>query len=389
MIKFLTSALLVLITGASFGQQSPVFTWAEATSTAPVDINPIYARQSVAAWKDKSLTGTILNNQIVVDRQMGDHRFAELDTNGSVLASTTVVGKLSVIMMAADAIGNWYILGNYADSLKFPGGNTFTRSFSGSEYCLFRLNAANLSLAWFKSVGSDFQCTASAMEVRNGQVFVPIDSATGTAVVKFAAVDGSRTDLWRQEGHSWTTSIMVDSKENIYLVGTCAFNGIDFNGHVVSLPSMFQYPQYIVRYKSNGLYDWSKFMQDGTCFAREFHLAGDNMIYYSGPLNDTLTLGTHHLTQAQSMFSFMVARMDSTGQFNWARQVEDSSTGIALTTDSRHTTLGPDSSVIVYTSANGYIQWGDNIETNTTDFNNKGVVAVFGKSRHTMWAQEI
>jgi len=246
-----------------------------------------------------------------------------------------------------------------------------------------------LTCTWVRPVGNDFMASVPCFTVKNNTVYFAVDSSGVTRVCKINKDNGSRTTLWSQQGDSWTTSIQVDSKENIYLAGTCAFNGIDFNGHVVTLPSGFQYPQYFVRYRKDGTHHWSHFMQDGTCFIRSFNVVTDNLVYYTGPLNDTISLGNIHLHQPPHSNSYMVARMDSAGNYLWAKQLSDTVSGEAMPAIGTHAAPGMDSSIVIMTATRGYVDWGNGYNTSTPMTNFHSALTAYDMSGNVIWVKKV
>jgi len=385
-----TSLATILFATGLFAQTNANWTWGHANANAKITINPIVVQQSVAAHGNRALWGNIINMKHLSNQQYGDCEFTEYDTSGTALNSVLVTGKLAIIASQADAAGNWYVLGQYEDSVQIPGGPLLLKTPGGSDYCMFRLNSGTLSCGWIKPIGIDFFTTATCFTVANNQIYIPIDSSNIARISKLDLATGAETRMWYQSGQNMVTSIQADSKGNVYLVGSCAFSGMDFNGHQVTLPGTFQYPQYIVRYKSDGTYDWSQFMQDGTCFVREFSLADDNTIYYTGPVNDTLTLGNLHLSKPPAFGSYMVAKMDSTGNFNWARQLVDTASGEAQFVNSRQAGIGPNGSIIIYTSTRGYVNWGNNITSVTTPgWKYTGSVVSYDGNGDVLWANDL
>lgn len=387
-MKFIHTLLLFFFMGMSAYSQS--WTWGHIAASAPNNINPIYPKQVIAAYDNKALWCTILNKKHVGDAQYGDYQFAEYDTSGSLLNKITVIGQLAVMSVRSDGNGNWYVLARHEDTLYFPNSVSLGKTPNASGYCMFRLNAGTLDCSWVKPLGGDFQTSVSCFTIANNTIYLPIDSVEVTKICSINASNGERTNLWQQDGLSWTTSIQADNKGNIYLVGTCAFNGINFNGHNVSLPTTFQYPHYIVRYRANGTHHWSRFFQDGTCFTREFSLADDNTIYYTGPLTDTITLGNLFLSNPKNFASFLVAKMDSSGNCSWAKYLSDTVTGSAQLDRPRHAAVDPNGTLIIYASAQGIVDWGNGIiTTGPTSLDFQGAVVAYDKTGTTTWLKEI
>lgn len=391
-MKKLITLLILATAWSAHAQNTAAWTYGATNSSAPITINPDYAHQAVAVHGGTALWGTILNNQFVVGSQMGDYKFSELDTNGNVVNSTVVTGALTVFSAHADNAGNWYVLGIIEDSLAFANSTTYFKTFSGPNTCMFRLDAGTLNCSWVKPMGDNFMTSVSCFTIQNNQIYFPVDSIDQTSICRMDPATGNSTALWKQTRQSYITSIQADSRGNVYLVGTCAFNGIDFNGHLVTLPTGFQYPQYIVRYKADGTYDWSYFMQDGTCINRQLTLADDNTLYYTGPLNDSLTLNNIHLHAPSQLFlggGFLAAKMDSTGAFSWAKQMSDTATGEAFLTRDIHAVLGPNKSLVLLANTERFNDWGNGVTTYATPGDNTSTVVSYDMNGNAMWAKQI
>jgi hypothetical protein len=365
-LKRIVIVFYVLFAFGANAQSVPQWRWGRSDTSIVFAISPGYIKTIVAAGNNKMLWGTLQNDKMNLNEANGDYVLAEFDTSGNQLNSTVITGTLHLVDAKADDAGNWYVLGQYYDSLHFASGLDATRnpSLTSPDYFIARFDAGTLALHWFKHVGAEQGCTSGAFVVRNNTLYVSMDSAgAGTKLYKMDLQTGDRTDILTQNGQSITSSIEVDSHGNIYLAGSCAFSGIDFNGHFET--GISGYPAYMVRYKANGQYDWSYWMADVTCVDRALILASDNSIYYSGNVHDTFSLAGHAFHHPAWVYDFMISSFDSTGHLNWARQLPDTLGGDADLTNPYHSALAADGSVYITYSNRGSIDWGNNVTINS------------------------
>lgn len=366
-------------------QSVPQWRWGKSDTSIVFAVNPAYIRTVVASGNNKMLWGTLQTDKMNLNEANGDYSLTEFDSSGNQLNSTLITGTLHLISAKADDAGNWYILGQYYDSLHFANGLDATRnpSLTSPDYFIARFDAGNLMLHWFKPIGAELGCTSGAFTIRNNALYVSMDSSgAATKLYKMDLQTGDRTDLWIQNGQSTTSSIEVDSHGNIYLAGSCAFSGVDFNGHFESGPS--GYPAYMVRYKANGQFDWSHWMADVTCVDRAFALASDNSIYYSGNVHDTFSLAGHPFHHPAWVYDFMISALDSTGHLNWARQLNDTLGGDADLTNQYHSVLAADGSLYLAYTHRGFIDWGNNV-TISTGLNSSASVLKIDAAGNAVW----
>lgn len=390
MTRYLYIFMLCIGGLSASAQATGKWVWALTDTAAHQGTNPNGLHDIVAAGANKLLWGYPIGKKLLYGSDvMSDYQVMEYDTAAKQLHSTMVYGKLYFIDAQTDAAGNWYLLGRYFDTMQFASGHIFTRNaLSGTEpdYFIVRLNAGTLDFAWLQHVGADYINSAATFTIKNNALYLPIDSGgIATFICKLDLSTGSRTTLWTQGGQSYTSSIQVDDYGNVYLAGSCAFTEIDFNGHKITGPS--SYPAYIVKYRANGQYAWSHFMSDVTCATRKITLAGNNIIYYSGVVHDTMSLGGYTLHHPGWLYDFLVSRLDSNGTVHWLRQLKDTVAGDAYLEYPYHAAIGADTSLSVFANVRHFIDWGNGVTTNT-DFDEVAVIN-FSSTGVAQWANTV
>ena len=393
--RALLLVLSVLLTIPTLAQSK----WAWATGDAGIsyNINPTYPRQVVAAHEGHVLWGVIQNKKMTYRQVMlGDYRFYDYDSSGNVSANALITGKVSLIAARADAAGNWYILGTFYDSVMLSNGMNLVRlgTGTGSEYFLLRLHAGTLAPDWLQLVGGSYYCSTDCFTLRGGDIYLPIDSADGTAICRYNTTTGARTTLWSQKGRTYTSYIDADNSGNIYLMGHCSLaGGLNFNGTISTPPPSAQYPWYIARYHSNGQHHWHYWLTDITCTSRSFLLGNNNAVYLSGELSDSTSLGTFHFAKPTSLFysDFIMARLDSNGTLLWAQQRPITSItqgGIFFSSSFHMATV--DTALYMFCETQGTSVWGGGIGTQTANNRHNATLVAYGAAGGgAIWAKVI
>ncbi len=387
-MRKITFALLsILISYQSvFAQSSASWVWG-ITDTAGIASGNAAAAQHIAAASGNKVLWATLQNQAInySSFYFGSYKLAEYDNTGAPGAQSVINGKLYVAYAKPDDAGNWYILGQYYDTINFPGGPTFINPApaSSDKYFIAKLNAGTLTCAWAQPLSY-----GDAFTVTPGGLYIPIDTASATIISKFDLTSGNRTDLFSQPFSSHSSSIAVDGAGAIYLAGSCAFGGVNFNGHVVSTTGI-PYPVYLVKYRPDGTYAWHYLISDITCPERQLTLAADNIIYYSGKIFDSFTFGSFFVHQPRWVYDYMVSRLDSTGNIHWVKQQKDTVEGDAAADNSYHAVAMADSSLSVYAQIRGYIDWGNGIITSNGTYQNTAVINYAYSDGTVNWVKPI
>ncbi len=358
-------SILLLLIIMHITSQAQQWAWVNAAATTTLTV----AKPGVVApGKEAVMWGTLVKDNMPFGSELyGKYVIAEHDTAGTPGASLTIDGRAILIDAHCDAAGNYYVLGKIFDTAFFSTGFQAVRvNNTDPKYFLCRLDKGTLALNWFKFLGVDDNSAANAFTVASDGVYIFVDTAfTATVLYRYDLATGNSTNVVTQNNTGHVTSVQIDAHGNIYVAGGgVSIVTADFNGHNVSIPSGMTYPQYIVRYKAGGTYDWSTLMSDATLVPRQLSVSSDNAIYYSGPIFDSFTLDGFGVRHATWVYDFLVCRMDSTGDVQWLRQLPDTMGGDAQVRNEYHAAAMADGSLSVSAQARYYVRWGGNVITN-------------------------
>lgn len=391
-LLFSILALCACVFSASAQYYDPYWQWAKADTLSALTYSGGYS--VLSARNGKVLWGRMTANQTVVNSKvMGTWTFSEYDSNGHQTASAAFGGKVEMIDAQADNNGNWYILGRFYDSLILPGVTRIRpmpATNTDADHFILRLNAGSFFMSWYKLIGPFNATSSRAFTIDNSKIIIAVDSTDATYVRTMALNSGLVTGtLFRQGGTSKTTSIQEDASGNIYLAGGCASKAaLDFNGVVVPLAPGNAHA-YITRYLATGANSWHHILNDPTCAQRKLTLYKNQFLYYTGTLNDSLTIGTMQLHQPAHPWDFVSARLDpSTGNVMWLHQIDTAQGEAFLGTGAYHAAVTPDTALVVFSQGNTYVDWGSGVATNLFGTYSSVVVST-GANGTTRWARPV
>lgn len=385
MARRLFTIVLLLISFLSTAQKKPVCQWARVDTAINIQINPGYIRNAVGASADKVLWARLVTRKTTFNQAgAGDNEVVIYDTAGTRLQSFVVQGRLYFDQVMADAAGNWYLGGRYSDTVIFPGKPVYVRpSTNASDKFICRLNGSSLNVDWFTVVGPSYQTSELQFTMSNGKIYTWGDSVLSNIVYSIDLTTGQPTAIVKQQRAGYLSSIAADNAGNIYLAGSCPSQGaVYFGDHVDTVKK--SYEVYVVRYTANGQFDWVSKMNDFTCTARNLTLGDNNTIYYTGTVNDSLTIGGYKF-QKPRVFggNILVACYDSNGVVKWAHQPTDSA-GFAKINFNLNA-IAMDSSVLVLPLVSNRVDWDNTLKTTATKNFSWATLVDFTRQGNAAW----
>lgn len=245
-----------------------------------------------------------------------------------------------------DAYGNLYVIGNFEGKVDFdPGiGNFFLSSagynggyvtkFDTSGNFLwarhFEGNSTPLSIAFTTSGNTCIAGTFKGIVDFDPGVGVNYLTSSGTADIFAILLDSSGQLIWAKQfgnTNSYGTSISLetDSSNTIYISGT--FTGtVDFDpgaGTYNLTAAAYTANSFVLKLDSAGNFIFAKQMI-GNCSGRSLALDASANIYTVGIFSDSTDFdpdtSTFYLEHTSSTDIF-ISKLDSTGNFVWAKKI--------------------------------------------------------------------
>lgn len=275
------------------------------------------------------------------------------------VASNEAEGKAIV----TDTSGNVYITGFFEGSnVDFdPTAGTYYLSSNGSRDIFVQKIDQHSNLIWVKQIGGGLLDVGQTIELdSNGNVYtsgffngtVDFDpeagvanlsaSPLGTAFIQKLDTDGNFVwaKAYQDSGKSEIKGIAVDNNLQVYVTG-CFSNSVDFDPGLGSfvLTTSGSTAIFCQKLDQNGDFVWAYSLDSPeNDYAQGIALDTSENIYITGSFNETIdfdpSINTFNLTAAVNSSSFFVQKVDTDGNFVWARTMgPDSSASIGMSID--------------------------------------------------------
>ncbi|MBL7765300.1 MAG: hypothetical protein JNJ58_04360 [Chitinophagaceae bacterium] len=303
----------------------------------------------------------------------------KLDAGGNLVWVKTIGGADfdNCWALDLDAAGNPYLCGNFVTTVDFdpgPGVTSFSTAGYNIDMFICKLDM-NGNFVWARQIGGVFEDRAIAIDVdQQGNVITTglfqqitdFDPGPGTfnltAVgstydVFISKLDNNGNFIWAKSfvgtGNDIGAALRTDASGNIHLTGYFT-DQIDFDTGPgtfnLNTPGAFVYHAYVCKLNSNGDLLWAKDFGQ-TDYNKGQGIAVDKIgnVLTTGVIQGTVDFdpgpGVSSVTTPANEFDIYIHKMDSLGNFLWARNVGDVSKdeGFAICVD----TLG-------YIYATGY-----------------------------------
>jgi hypothetical protein len=250
--------------------------------------------------------------------------------------------------MKADAKGNIYIIGEFADTVDFDPGPGVVNLISAGMTDVFieKLDASG-NLVWVKKIGGatgDYGKSIALDTAGNvyaaGSFSATVDLDPGPAVQSFTS--GGFGDIFIQKfdpngnlvwvkaeggtGEDFGSAIIVDSAANVYLTG--AFRDtVDFNpgAGVVKLASAGGWDIFVQKLDSSGALTWIKTMGGfGFDIGNSIALDAPGNVISTGYFSNTVDFDPSAFTlnfTSNGLTDIYVQKLNSAGNHVWTRQM--------------------------------------------------------------------
>jgi len=369
MIKRLQQTALLFVFGfiTAIGAAQD-FQW-----VSPVSIDegetPNQFTTCVSTLSDGNILFTAL--QLAKTGGYGDVLLQKMDAEGNILSEVVLYGEgKPPVKVAADDDNNLYFTLLYTDDMSW-GGDTLKAVGSQTNQALLKLDSA-FRLVWVHYLDEQLSNNEhTPLCIEDGLIYTSLQKSWDITTIQIRDTNGALLDEIDQENTGFLTSIDVDTAGNIYAVGSCTTADAIFNGDAWP-PPPFAYNFYVVKYDASYTPLWVKYLEDVTCIDVEVEVSDENHIYLSGMLTTAKDFDDIHLDGPSWVFDFFVSRLNSEGDFLWAREVPDVLTGdasLATLNIGNLSFMSSDADHNVYLAGmiRGTIDWGNGIITESTD----------------------
>jgi hypothetical protein len=358
----------ILLLGASlWPAKAQTFDWAVAEDIE-FDLNPEFLNYAVTAdvWGYVYYAGLKTYGTSYGSNAFGESFFVKYDPNGSQMFHKLIAGQTVITSLASDRQNNIIMTGMMRTEVVFWAGDTLAYNGNGANTFVVKISQQG-QIVWMKNIsilyGSSDQIKGVALDEDDNIYAAWSANATGNSMISKFSSDGELLLDILQNAVSVVSSIDVSANGDIYVAGSCPGSNAVFGG--VPYNSGFTYSIYIARYNSMGETLWVKFVEDINCIQPRVEWSPVNKIFVSGRLSAPMTFGAIPTNGPSWVFDFFLARMDTTGTFDWVREVPQTLLGDASTGKLNHLSLDYYGFPYLCGFSRGEIEWSEQWQTNT------------------------
>jgi WD40 repeat protein len=362
--------LFVAILFAAF--LSPAYTLAQTfewgvAEEIEFDLNPEFLNYSVATDTSGCVYYAGLKTYAASfgSNAFGESFFAKYDPDGSQLLHKLIAGQTVITNLDSDHQNNIIMTGMMRSNVAFSAEDTLMYTGAGTNAFVVKFTQHG-EVVWMKNLaalyGFSDQIKGVAVD-ENDNIYVAwSSSANGNSMVsKFSSEGEVLLDIL-QSAVSVISSIDVSANGDIYVAGSCPGSNAVFGG--VPYNSGFTHSIYVARYNQAGQPVWVKFVEDVSCIRPQVRWSPIDKIFLSGRLSAPLTFGNIPTNGPSWVYDFFLASMDTTGSFDWVREVPQTTLGDATTGKLNHLSLDYYGFPYLCGFSRGEIEWTEQWQTN-------------------------
>ena len=358
------------------------FEWLKTTSIN-YQINPDLISYNAASDDLGNTYVCGFKENITLDTDVyGIASFTKYTSNGEIVWSRNINGKVHAYKLATDHSGNLYMAINYISNISIDQLNLNTES-QNTKPLLLKFDP-NGQLQWYKVIPGDFTFHFSAIAVDNeNKVYIGYDDYNTSTIEQLDAA-GVTLQTITQTNVKLISAIDVDSEGNIYAVGSCAETNANFNG-VIRSPD-FLYNTYIVKYSKTGVFRWMHYVEDVTCPSPAIKVRTPDEVYFCSDLFVPFPVGSlTPLGPENGSSDFFLTRFDASGNAMWIQEIPAAGS-VAL---GRRNFLDLDASgnIFLIGQTRGTTTWSNTVSTQSTGFTNDIIILKYTPEGTIVWAK--
>ena len=325
---------------------------------------------------------------VVGNDLLGDIYLNKYSAAGELLISKTITGKTGSYHIITDRDGNVLLALAYEDILAIDGGVEVNDEDMEPHQMLIKFNSEGNYL-WSQEMLVDDPDFPQARDFRglyadaSGNVYTAYDDY-GTSYISKYSAGGMHLLTVKQQHVNRITSVAVDTEGNIYGAGSCAGPESVYAG--VEAGTTLQYNTYIVKYSSEGIFQWVKYIEDITCPDPRVVVRTPEEVYFSSWLYANEGFDPVAIEgPGEFATDFFIAKLNENGAFQWVREVPGE--GEVGPGNRNYLTIDDGGNVYFTGYTRGTINWGNGITTATSGFNYDGIVLKYSPQGELLMAK--
>ena len=316
-----------------------------------------------------------------------------IDAGGNLVTTHRLGPEVSIYDIAADQNGKLYVAGSFMGTNHIDQQDSLLNTGIGlnTDPFLICFNA-NGTIKWKRNLGGGLgSATLHTLAVApSGEAYFSLYNFTDASINHLDSAGNSIGQIVI-DGVRGIGDFCFDPWGNLYVTGPTQAGTFSIGNYSATINE--PYAIYITRLNASGQVSWAHFGHDVTFQMPSVVADGAGNAYIAGDLMDSLTWGNHHLSGPDWVYDFWLTKVDSLGNFLWAKEGPNpvgSITGDFQRGTGRSVACDLNGNVMLAGNLRGSIDWGNGVTvTNPViQYSNLHVV-LFDAAGNAQWAKNV
>lgn len=389
-ITLLSTLLLSILSQA----QEQTFSWIK-TPEIDLTLNPdmVGYVNTIDSSGNIYMAGFMSNATPCSPEIMGNLFYNKYDNDGEIVFTKTFNGTGAIFDLQSDTEGNTLVVLGFQDNITLNNTTLTADVPFQTKLVLVKLDSSG-NLQWYYEpvmenaeewdIVTDFR---SVTTDSNNNIYIAYDNFNNSFITKISP-EGDDLLTITQTSVNRITSVSTDKNGNIYAAGSCPMVNAQFAGVSVSPGEGFNYNTYVVKYNSNGEYQWVKYVEDITCPEPQVVAYSPDEIYFSSYLFGNFMFDDITTQGGNTFGDFFLAKLNSNGVYQWVREIPGLEGNAEL---GKRKFLNVDDTGNIYLGGKTRWEtdWGNGTITNTEGFSSDALVLKYNPEGDLMLVKTI
>lgn len=366
---------ILMFSAVTYGQH---FEWA-VFPEVQMSYNPALVGYSTASDDSGNLYMCGYNgNPFFYNDIMGDVSLSKYDASGNLIFSNNISGHVQTYNLITDQDQNIVATFKFMDEITM-GAVTLTSNNDFEQFVLAKFDSSG-SLLWYEWLqpepSQDFSVIGEAKAMcidSEGNIYIGFSDFMTTYIRKYDT-NGNLLQTIAQESVRRVSSLAVDASGNLYAAGSCMDPGSEFAG--VPVTEDFLYSMYMVKYDSQGTYQWSKIIEDITCGEPRLAVTPSGATYLSSSFFFDISVEGITLPGGSDGDDFFLVRFEADGTLDWVIQTPTAGSFIPGSRNSM--SLDSEENIYLSGQSRGLTDWGNGVVSGAEGIERNGLLLKFG-----------
>lgn len=344
------------------------------------DLNPAMPEHRIASSSDALVT----MRSSTVDHGYGSKVYGVVamdarDPGSGELTRSCLLGDSVAVSATVVGEGVAYFAGRFrGDALAVCDGTLLVTAGGAleEEHFILAWDLATGDIRWSRNISVTYpECEdiASLALDPEGRLWYAIREHSRAGLVR-VDVDGMDVEQRIIDGVRNIGTMSFDPWGGLHVSGSCENGALTFGGQTYPVCSENGYNMFVLRYRPDGSAGFAEFAEDVTFQDPTVVATTDGHAYFAGSIFMPTTWGEHTVEGPSWGSGVFIARLDTTGTFDWvlgAQSLTDGITGDIGRADGPCIAVDANDQVYFLGVCRGLVHWGGEVNSGTGQFTDR------------------